>query len=36
MIDLPVPVLAFLKGFSEKEIADIRWQPLFISMMDPV
>jgi hypothetical protein len=36
MIDLPIPVLALLKGFSEKEIADIRSQPLFISMMDPV
>jgi hypothetical protein len=36
LIDVPVPVLAFLKGFSENEIAEIRCQPLFISMMDPV
>jgi hypothetical protein len=36
LIDVPVHVMAFLKGFSESEIADIRRQPLFISMMDPV
>jgi hypothetical protein len=36
LIDVPVHVMAFLKGFSENEIADIRCQPLFISMMDPV
>lgn len=36
LIDVPVHVMAFLKGFSESEIADIRCQPLFISMMDPV
>jgi RimJ/RimL family protein N-acetyltransferase len=36
LIDVPVQVMAFFKGFSESEIADIHRQPLFISMMDPV
>lgn len=36
LIDVPVHVMAFLKGFSKSEIADILCQPLFISMMDPV
>jgi len=35
LIDVPLHVMAFFKGFSESEIADIRQQPLFISMMDP-
>jgi hypothetical protein len=35
LIDVPVHVMPFFKGFSENEIADIRQQPLFISMMDP-
>jgi hypothetical protein len=33
---MPVHVMVYFKGFTEKEIADIRRQPLFISMMDPV
>ncbi len=36
LVDVPVYVMAFLKGFSESEVADIRSQALFISMMDPV
>ena len=36
LIDVPVYVMAFFKGFSESEVADIRTQALFISMMDPV
>jgi hypothetical protein len=36
LIDMPVHVMVYFKGFTEKEIADIRRQPLFISMMDPV
>jgi hypothetical protein len=35
LIDVPVHVMAFFKGFSESEMADIRRQALFISMMDP-
>ena len=36
LVDVPVHVMAFFKGFSESELADIRSQALFISMMDPV
>lgn len=36
LIDVPVQVMAYFKGFSEEEMASIRRQPLFISMMDPV
>ena len=36
LIDVPVQVMGFFKGFSESEIADIYRQPLFISMNDPV
>ncbi len=36
LIDVPVHVMAFFKNFSESEMADIRRQALFISMMDPV
>ncbi|MFZ5447636.1 MAG: GNAT family N-acetyltransferase [Thermodesulfobacteriota bacterium] len=36
LIDVPVHVMAFFKNFSESEIADLRRQPLFISMDDPV
>ena len=36
MVDLPVHVMAFLKGFTDREIAEIERKPLFISMMDPV
>jgi hypothetical protein len=36
MVDVPVHVMAFLKGFTDKEIVEIERKPLFISMMDPV
>jgi GNAT superfamily N-acetyltransferase len=36
LLDVPVHVMVYFKGFSKSEIADIRRQPLFISMMDPV
>ncbi len=36
LIDIPVHVMAFFKGFSEKERADLQRQPLFISIHDPV
>jgi hypothetical protein len=36
MLDVPVHVMAYFKGFSEKETIDICRQPLFISIMDPV
>jgi GNAT superfamily N-acetyltransferase len=36
LLDVPVHVMVYFKGFSKSEIADIRQQPLFISMMDPV
>jgi GNAT superfamily N-acetyltransferase len=36
LLDVPVQVMVYFKGFSKSEIADIRRQPLFISMMDPV
>jgi hypothetical protein len=36
LIDVPVHVMGFFKGFSDSEIADIYCQPLFISMNDPV
>ena len=36
LIDVPVHVMGFFKGFSDSEIADIYQQPLFISMNDPV
>jgi GNAT superfamily N-acetyltransferase len=36
LIDVPVQVMAFLKGFTAEETAAIRQQPLFISMQDPV
>ena len=36
LLDVPVHVMVYFKGFSKSEIADIRRQPLFISIMDPV
>jgi L-amino acid N-acyltransferase YncA len=36
LVTAPVHVMAFLKGFTAHEIAEIHRQPLFISMMDPV
>jgi hypothetical protein len=36
LVDIPVQVMAFLKGFTEPETAAIRRKPLFISMLDPV
>ncbi len=36
LIDVPVHVMGFFKGFSDSEIADIYRQPLLISMNDPV
>jgi hypothetical protein len=36
LLDVPVHVMVYFKGFSKIEIADIRRQPLFISMLDPV
>ena len=36
MVDVPVHVMAFLKGFTEKEIVEIQRKPLFISMIDSV
>ncbi|MBI4642843.1 MAG: hypothetical protein HY790_06470 [Deltaproteobacteria bacterium] len=36
LVDVPVQVMAYLKGLSESEIAGIRRQPLLISMMDLV
>ncbi len=36
LINVPVQVMAFLKGFTAAETAGIRRQPLFISMQDPV
>jgi hypothetical protein len=36
MIEVPVEVMAYFKGFSPAEIAAIHRQPLFISMNDPV
>ena len=36
IIDVPVHVMGFFKGFSDGEIGNIYRQPLFISMNDPV
>jgi hypothetical protein len=36
LLDVPVHVMVYFKGYSNSEIADIRRQPLFISMLDPV
>jgi len=36
LIDVPVQVMAFMKGFTAEETAAIRRQPLYISMLDPV
>ena len=36
LIDVPVHVMGFFKGFSDGEIGNIYRQPLFISMNDPV
>lgn len=36
LLDVPVHVMVYFKGYSRSEIADICRQPLFISMMDPV
>jgi len=36
LFDVPVHVMSFFRGFSDREIADIYQQPLFISMNDPV
>ncbi|MEJ2671732.1 MAG: GNAT family N-acetyltransferase [Deltaproteobacteria bacterium] len=36
LIDVPVHVMGFFKGFSDTGIADVYRQPLYISMNDPV
>ncbi len=36
LIEVPVEVMAYFKGFSPAEIAAIHRQPLFVSMNDPV
>ena len=36
LVTVPVHVMAYLKGFTANEIAEIHRQPLFMSMMDPV
>jgi len=36
LVTVPVHVMAYLKGFTAKELAEIRRQPLFMSMLDPV
>jgi hypothetical protein len=36
IVGLPVHVMAFLKGFTDQEVAEIERKPLLISMMDPV
>jgi GNAT superfamily N-acetyltransferase len=36
LLDVPVHVMVYFKGFSKSEITDIRRQPLFISLADPV
>jgi len=36
LVTVPVHVMAYLKGFTAHETAEIHRQPLFISMMDPV
>jgi hypothetical protein len=36
LVTVPVHVMAYLKGFTANEIAEISRQPLFISMLDPV
>jgi GNAT superfamily N-acetyltransferase len=36
MVTVPVHVMAYLKGFTANELAGIRRQPLFMSIMDPV
>jgi GNAT superfamily N-acetyltransferase len=36
LINVPVHVMAYLKGLTEDEMAEIHRQPMFISMMDPV
>ena len=36
LVTVPVHVMAYLKGFTANEMAEIHRQPLFISMMDPV
>jgi RimJ/RimL family protein N-acetyltransferase len=36
LVNVPVHVMAYLKGFTEAEVAEIHRRPLFISIMDPV
>jgi RimJ/RimL family protein N-acetyltransferase len=36
LVTVPVHVMAYLKGFTADEMAEIQRQPLFMSMMDPV
>lgn len=36
LVNVPVHVMAYLKGFTEDEMAEILRRPLFISIMDPV
>jgi GNAT superfamily N-acetyltransferase len=36
LVHVPVHVMAYLKGFSEIEVAEIRRQALYISIIDPV
>ena len=36
LVNVPVHVMAYLKGFTETEMAEIQQQPIYISIMDPV